>query len=98
MRRGETMTLADMFFWNLTAIDYINTLRNVQVDMQRDIDALRAEVEALRGGAGGPPPQATPAPSYVPPPSAGGYQPGYTSGATRTGHYSSTGGHPAPNM
>lgn len=65
--------------------------------MQREIDALRTEVEALRGGAGGPP-QATPAPSYAPPPSAGGYQPSYASGATRTGHYAPTGGHPAPNM
>jgi len=69
----------------------------MQVEMQREIDALRAEVEVLRGGAGGPP-QTTPAPSYVPPPSAGGYQPNYASGATRNGHYASTGGHPAPNM
>ena len=69
----------------------------MQVDMQREIDGLRTEVEALRGGAGGAP-QATPAPSYAPPPSAGGYQQSYASGATRTGHYAPTGGHPAPNM
>jgi len=38
------------------AIDYITQIQTQQHEMSREIESLKAEVDALRGGGGGPPP------------------------------------------
>jgi len=41
------------------AIDYIGQIQTQQHEMSREIESLKAEVDALRGGGGGPPPPNT---------------------------------------
>jgi hypothetical protein len=58
LSKGQSLSLKARTLTELIllAIDYIAQLRNTQHEMARDIEALKAELEATRGG--GPPPSA----------------------------------------